>query len=66
LGVALAFAGATGAEEAEGSAQPLAQRATVPAPVIVAATGATLPSLADIVQRVAPAVVSLTVRVSAG
>jgi serine protease Do len=54
-------------QDAEGRAEPLVERSrALPAPAIVAATGAMLPSLADIVQRVSPAVVSLTVQVSVG
>jgi serine protease Do len=72
-GIALTLAvglvwGAGAAEEPEGRSDPLADRASaaLPAPVVVAAGGATLPSLADIVQRVSPAVVSLTVQMSVG
>lgn len=60
--------GATPAFAQSGQAKPVAQTtpATSPAPVIMAANGATLPSLADIVQRVSPAVVSLIGRKGLG
>lgn len=65
LAAALSWGGSVAlAAEAEIKAEAPAQPGTGAAPlaqpqVIMSATGATLPSLADIVQRVSPAVVSL-------
>src|SRR5262245_61013246 len=58
---------ATAEEAQQAAAQPLSQTmaVTASAPIMMAASGATLPSLADIVERVSPAVVSLTVKITA-